>query len=442
MKKLLALLLVAVMIFTLAACGGETTETPDGGSSQTGGETNSGTEGGSGSDGGSNGSSDVGGSNGGGSSTGGAISAGYAAERKLDKTGAVSTVDKLANTYYKLNTEKKLKIGYIGGSVTGGTGGTNGYCWASATTEWFKSTFPNAAIDAKNVAWGGTSSFWGYFRMDTDNSGRDNLIKFAPDIVFVEFSVNDGYAHLTRMQSTYYMEGIVKKLRAANPKVDIVFVFVTNSSKLGKDDDFISAHKDVAAHYGIPTVNVGKALIDEMNRTGNTWEYYVTDSVHPNNTGYKVYADFLAADLKAKLITSPDKSGLKDHAKPAHDLVSNSGVTSQLIAADSIANQTAFTAIDSKAVNCPDLGGKHMFGKQGAKMTVEFEGRGFGFLCDGGTGGKVKVTVGGKSVTVDVMGGNNFEYPAIENLNYGKHTAEIEIVAGSKIALGAFVVEK
>ena len=419
MKKLLAIILCLAMVFTLAACGGNNAEAPAGGEAP---DSGAASDSGSGSD---------------------AVGVGYAAERSLNKSGAVSVTDTLANTYYKLTTEKKLKVAYLGGSVTGGTGGTNGYSWAYATTEWFKQKFPSATIDAKNFAWGGTSSFWGYFRMSEDNTGRDNVIAFNPDIIFVEFSVNDGSAHLTRMQSTYYMEGIVKKLRAANPKVDIVFVFVTNSSRLGKDDDFISAHKDVAAHYGIPTVNVGKALIDEMNRTGNTWKYYVTDSVHPNNTGYKVYADCIADNLNKLLITSPDKSGYKDHAKPANDLVSNQAIGSYIIKAEIIEDQTGFTALKSNSVNCPNLEGKHMLAKKGAKMTVEFEGRGFGFLCDGGTGGKIKITVAGKSVTVDVMGGNNFEYPAIENLNPGKYTAEIEVLAaGTKVAIGGFLVEK
>ena len=338
--------------------------------------------------------------------------------------------------------EKNLKIGYFGGSVTGGIGGTDGYNWAVATTDWFKSNFPGANIDSKNIAWGGTSSFWGYFRMGEDNTGKDNLIAYKPDLVFVEFSINDAYSHLTEMQSHYYMEGIIKKLRAANPKMDIVIVIITDKSKQDSETQSSTAHKAVAAHYGIPTIDVGKALVKEIKDKGAKWEDYVTDIVHPNNKGYKVYADCIAQYLNGKLISSPDKSGYKDHAKPANDLVSNQSTGSYLIKADSITTQTGFTAINSNSVNCPDLGGKHMFGKQGSKMTVEFEGRGFGILCDGGNGGKIKVTVDGKSVTIDVMGENNFEYPAIENLKAGKHTAEIEIISGSRVAIGAFTVEK
>ena len=461
MRKILAVILALVMIFCFAACGGEAVETPAGGETPdngtagaVGGGATSTTDGGSSQPSGGN-NQPSGGNNqpsggdnqpsgGNNQPSGGSVmGAGYAAARTLNKSGAVSAIDTLANTYYKLTTEKKLKVAYFGGSVTGGIGGTNGYSWTSATTEWLNEKFPGASIDSKNFAWGGTSSFWGYFRMSEDNTGKDNVIAFNPDIIFIEFAINDAYSHLTGLQSNYYMEGIVKKLRAANPKVDIIFVLITDKNKMDKESVNSTAHIEVASHYGIPTIDVGKALVNKIKSTGGKWEDYSGDLVHPNDNGYKIYADCVADNLNKLLIASPDKSGYKDHAKPANDLVSNQSTGSYLIKADSITNQTGFTAINSKSVNCPNLGGKHMLAKQGAKMTVEFEGRGFGFLCDGGTGGKVKVTVDGKSVTVDVLGGDNFEYPAIENLNPGKHTAEIEILsANSKVAIGAFVVEK
>ncbi len=449
MKKIIAILLCLALVLGLAACGGG--ETPagneNGGETQQGssdGGTSNGDEGTSGgsNDGGQQSGTSNGGSNDGGQQGGAVAGTGYAAARTFNKSGAVTAVDKLANTYYKLTTEKKLNVAYLGGSVTGGTGGTGGYCWASETTKWLKSKFPSAAVTEKNVAWGGTSSFWGYFRMDEDNTGRDNLIAFNPDLVFVEFTFNDGSAKLDKMQSAYYMEGIVKKLRAANPKVDIIFVFITAQSTLGADTEQILGHKAVADHYGIPTINVGKALADEIKKTGKAWSHYANDIVHPNNNGYKVYADCVAEFMNGALVASPDKSGLKDHAKPANDLLTNMTTDSEIIPAEKITNYTGFKLMNANSVNCPSMGGKYLVGKAGNKMTVEFEGKGISFLADGGTGGKIKVTVAGKSATVDVLGGNIFEYVAIENLNYGKYTAEVEIVGGSKVAFGAFLIEK
>ncbi len=432
MKKILAILLALSLVFTLVACGGG--ETPSGNDDSQG-SSNGSEETPANNDGGSQGSSDGQQSGSNGDST--------VSERTLNKSGAVSKVDTLANTYYKLTTEKKLNVAYFGGSVTGGTGGTDGYCWASETTKWLKSKFPGAQINETNVAWGGTSSLWGYFRMDEDNTGsKANLVATNPDLVFIEFSINDAYAHLNQMQSTYYMEAIVKKLRAANPKVDIVIVFVTDKSRQGTEHANILGHKDVAIHYGIPTINVGDALVAEIKAKNAKWEDYVTDIVHPNNKGYKVYADCIAEYMNKALVASPDKSGIKDHAKPANDLVSNMTVDSEIIPAEKVTTYTGFKPINGKSVNCPSMGGKHLFGKRGDKITLEFEGRGLNLLIDGGGGSTVVVKVDGKAAVINATSGNNFEYVGIENLAYGKHTAEIEVDLGTKVAIGAFLIEK
>ncbi len=434
MKKIITILLCFYMVFSLVACGGGE-ETP---ANNDGGQTSQGEQ----NDGGNNdaGSNDSGKNEQTGSNDKGGASLG---ERTLNKSGAVTSVDKLANTYYKLTTEKKLNVAYFGGSVTGGTDGTDGYCWASETTKWLKSNFPNAQITELNNAWGGTSAFWGYFRMNEDNTGSDgNLVKFNPDLIFIEFSINDAYAHLTEMQSSYYMEGIVKKLREANPKVDIVIVFVTDKSNQGKEHKNILGHKVVAEHYGIPTINVGDALVAEIKTKNAKWEDYVTDIVHPNNKGYKVYAERIANYLKQTLVTSPDKSGYAAHAKPANDLVSNALQGSQIIPANTVTTHNGLKLIKSGSVNCPSFGGKHLFGKNGNKITIEFEGRGIGFLCDGGGGSKIIVKVGDAVKVVNASGGNNFEYVGVENLPYGKHTAEIEIDLGTKVAFGGFLIEK
>lgn len=78
------------MVFTIAACGGDS-ETPAGGETPADGVTDT-TDGGSG--------QPSGGSNDGGNQpSGGATGTGYASERTLNKSGAVSVTEKLANTH-------------------------------------------------------------------------------------------------------------------------------------------------------------------------------------------------------------------------------------------------------------------------------------------------------------------------------------------------------
>ncbi len=426
MRKLIALILVLLLTLSLAACGGKETPSVDSDSEQTAGTTNNGGE---------SPNTD------GGATTPATV---FASERSLAKLSTPTDVDNLNNTYYKLTTDKKLTVGYIGGSVTGGTGGSGGYCWRTATTEWFKNNFSSAQITEVNLGWGGTDSYWGYFRMSEDNIREyPNLVASKPDLVFVEFSINDAYAGFTQMQSSIYMEGIVSKLRKANPKVDIVIVFVTDKSCQGTEHKNILGHKDVAAYYGIPTVNVGDALVAELKKTGNSWEHYMTDVVHPNNTGYKIYADCIAEYLKGKLITNPDKSGYTDHVKPANTLVSNALEGSEIVKAETLTNHTDFQLIGSKSVTVSYVG-KSLFGKKGSTIEFEFVGRGLGMLVDTQGGPAIKVTIDGKEVVEKgfSISSNSSQWPIIDNLNYGKHTVKIEVIGGSKIVIGGFLVEK
>ena len=65
---------------------------------------------------------------------------------------AAMEVQSLQNTYHKLAADKELTIGYIGGSVTAGTGAANASTdsWRALTTSWFKSQFPEATITEKD----------------------------------------------------------------------------------------------------------------------------------------------------------------------------------------------------------------------------------------------------------------------------------------------------
>ncbi|MBR3960743.1 MAG: hypothetical protein IKK13_00850 [Clostridia bacterium] len=361
----------------------------------------------------------------------------FAPERTVNKQGAVDSVDNLKNTYYKLVNEKKLEVAYLGGSVTNGAGGSNGYCWASATTEWLKTNFPNAQISDTNAGWGGTGSYWGFHRMD------DSVLSKNPDLVFLEYAINDAYAGYSRVEASLYMEGIVRKIRNTNPNCDIVIIFVTDNSgakRLGTEYEQLLGHKDVAEHYGIPTINVGFALVKEMERTGNDWKYYVGDVVHPNNKGYKVYADCIAGYMKNWLIDNPDKSGLSAHEMPDNDYVSNLSVESERIKAADITNVKDFQLLDAPSTLVSHAGAQ-LFGLPGATMECEFVGRGIGMLVDATKYPVAKITVDGVE-TIMHFKENFSEYCIYNNLNYGKHTIKVELISGGRMVFGGFLVAK
>src|SRR5689334_16018215 len=88
----------------------------------------------------------------------------------------------LPNFFAKLEAGAEVRIGYLGGSITAQEG------WRPKTLAHFQKTYPKAKITQINAAIGGTGSDLGVFRV------RQDVLEKKPDLLFVEFAVNDGGA--------------------------------------------------------------------------------------------------------------------------------------------------------------------------------------------------------------------------------------------------------
>ncbi|RAV04024.1 S-layer homology domain-containing protein [Paenibacillus sp. YN15] len=208
----------------------------------------------------------------------------------------------LANTRYKLLTEHRLKVGYIGGSITVGSGASNpDYSWRAKTTKWLKETYPAAEIFEINAGIGGFGSIPNVFR------AKNQLLQGQPDLVFIDAAVNDYNQNEQNVKNS--MEGLIRQIYQANPYADIVIVYALNRS--GAETDYANGqrmksvrwHDEIAGHYGIPAVNVGYALYQAL-ASGNeeaTWDLMFRDNEHPTDEGYSIYADSMRQYLIQEL---------------------------------------------------------------------------------------------------------------------------------------------
>ena len=196
----------------------------------------------------------------------------------------------LNNTAYCLKERKKLNIGYFGGSVSEGAGASDPEktSWRAIISQWFRRRYPEAEITTIQAAIGGTGTDLGVYRVD------DNLLAYKPDLVFLEFSVNDSivpYSEVLRNTET-----ILRKIWLSQPKADIVVLYITKKEMadlLSRGGVFYSrtAHAALAHHYGeLPQIDIGEALRHVIAEHGDKWEAYTTDYVHPNDEGYRIYA--------------------------------------------------------------------------------------------------------------------------------------------------------
>ena len=216
---------------------------------------------------------------------------------------------------YCLKETKKLCIGYFGGSITEGAGASDPEktSWRAIISQWFRTRYPESEITTVQAAIGGTGTDLGAYRVE------DNLLAFQPNLIFIEFAVNDSivpYGEVLRNTET-----ILRKIWTARPKADVVMIYTTKKEMadlLSNGGEFYSrtAHAALAHHYGeIPQIDMGEVLRQKITEDGGNWEAYTTDLVHPNDRGYRVYASCVAERLSCWLDETKSKGAYESFEK-------------------------------------------------------------------------------------------------------------------------------
>lgn len=214
---------------------------------------------------------------------------------------ATDTAAAFANVARKLAVDKKLTVGYIGGSITQGISASNSSTtsWRGLTTAWFKKTYPNATITEINASISSSGSDLAAFRCTRDLTSKN------PDLVFIEFSVNDWSTGKQNIQP--YAEGLLRNILFKNPNAGIVYVHTVHNNTItyyekGQLPPAVQAHQEVMDHYGFPSINVGRALYDAIKAGKGTLATFTADGTHPNDAGYKIYATEIQRVLQKFLV--------------------------------------------------------------------------------------------------------------------------------------------
>ena len=194
----------------------------------------------------------------------------------------------LKKVYDRMARGEKVKIAYLGGSITWGATATDPQktSWRALYTKSLEEKFPQAHIQAIDAAIGGKGSDLGVFRMDRD------VLANKPDMTLVEFAVNDG--HKDRNES---FEGVLRKLHKSNPQMAIVVVIAGSGDK-----KFASINQDkyieIANYYNLPYADVvnGVNRLILANKL-KTPKQMLTDGCHPNDFGYTIYNRIVTESL-------------------------------------------------------------------------------------------------------------------------------------------------
>jgi lysophospholipase L1-like esterase len=233
-----------------------------------------------------------------------------AQEEPLSYAKECRTRQGLPNFFLKLKKHRPVTIGYFGGSITAAGSG-----WREQSAAWLEKEYPGATIHSVNATIGGTGSDLGAFRLKREVLAND------PDLVFVEFAVNDFGKDTTRIHEA--MEGIVRQIWRHNRRTDICFVYTISAPMI---EDIRSyrlprsafAMEEIAKHYQIPSVHFGLEVVKELDAgrlifkgekpEENGKLYFSHDGVHPySETGHRLYTKVLGRSLLSMAKAHPAK---------------------------------------------------------------------------------------------------------------------------------------
>lgn len=217
---------------------------------------------------------------------------------------------RLKAVFAKAARGEKITVAGLGGSITQGAaartpkndpaytealGGEA--CWFNRTVSWFRETFPQAQVEGINAGIGATPSFLGTFRMDR------MVLQHKPDLVFVEFSVNDPSTFPNLLEGEIFeaYESVVRKILEAG--VAVVQLFMNDQHGIGMQ----KFHRPVAEHYGVPCVSYHNAISPEQQYICD-WDLLSPDDIHPNNAGHALVATCVCSYLDRVLADSKEEA--------------------------------------------------------------------------------------------------------------------------------------
>lgn len=389
--------------------------------------------------------------------------------------GAASAETQLSNTFKLLcSGEKKLTIGYLGGSITSGSTaaqivakqkGDIALSYVNRVSNWFKEEYPDATIETVNAGVSDTATNYGIFRLETtlmNEKGHD-----MPDLVFVEYTSNDWfYDTQSKDEVLIQIESLIRNIWDKNPYAEIVFL----STQVAFKSDSVKAYKEIAEKYNIPFIDVGTPLRRaKKEKCGNIDEssgtyYYTTDNLHPSAAGFQVYFDTIQPVLKELLTFDVKDWKLYDYrANLSTPYYKNLITNPQIVTVDSLtfsgdavvaAKPISVSMYDTMVLgtksikiveNCIDVTGK-------TTITGKFSGTALGFLFEikGGKksfklryqidGGEWKeLGVNSKSWAFQ-MYSHSQVFMLSHDLGDGGHTVNIEFDDDSQTFFGGLLV--
>lgn len=332
---------------------------------------------------------------------------------------------RLAAAMKKAENGEEVTVGVIGGSITQGSSASNqNNCYASKFFSWWSEKFPEGKFNFVNAGIGGTDSYLGVHRVD------EQLLSQNPDVVIVEFSVND----TDKTMNKYSYDSLVRKILSAENQPAVILLFTTQEDGTSLQD----VHKEIGAAYDLPMISYRSAVYPEVEAGTINWKDISPDNIHPNDIGHDIIGQILGRYLDG-VYDNASSAGepapftaegvTNDYYKNAH-LINAADITATAMDGFEVGQNTVYSQFTDNWITT--AGGTVSF-------EVECQNLGIFFLrTTDGKSGTYEVYIDGERkgrLEADFSGGwGNYGFPkqVVLAKETVKHTVEIKPAEGSE----------
>jgi lysophospholipase L1-like esterase len=211
---------------------------------------------------------------------------GFALALSLILSAASQADARLQSVMQRLDAGEAVTLATLGGSITTGYAATpphqNG--WAALLA---KSLGPQVKLVNAGVS--GTDSAAGVQRL------QSHVLDKSPDLVIVEFGVNDQWLDAAVRGSSY--EAILRKLLTAKKPPAVVVLGLTQQGNQPRDATDLQLK--LAAHYSLAALDFGRWMQARVDAGADRWAAIYDEPVHPNATGHQRIAKALEETLRS-----------------------------------------------------------------------------------------------------------------------------------------------
>lgn len=214
---------------------------------------------------------------------------------------------------------ERLTVCFFGGSLTWSANASepNRTGFRGVMADYFVTKYPQAHFTFVDASIGGTGSDLGLFRVERD------VLNFKPDLVFLDFSCNDGGENRKILRTCCYEHLLRQMIGAGVPVVQMFFTFKAWAAH-GAPYEANNCHprlidyRKLVEYYGtavgdvyrdslIPALDRGEIL---SNRAAAIEKVWPIDGGHPDDIGYKYFAQagivgYERAVVQAKVCSVP-----------------------------------------------------------------------------------------------------------------------------------------